>query len=132
MNRTSRRNLARYAVDQLLGGRSARQVGRALAAAVVDSGQSIEPEFLLSDIAWELERRHELAIGKVSSAHKLDTTARDELSSQLKKATGVKDVLLEEELDGSLIGGVRIETASRVWDFSISRKLTQLREMFSA
>lgn len=130
MNKSSRRNLARYTVDRLLAGESAPVVGKKLAAAIVDSGLSIEPEFLLGDIAWELERRGEMAVGKITSAHGLDDKIRAELTSQLKKATGAKAVLLEEDQDKSLIGGLRVETASRVWDFSVARKLAQLREIF--
>src|SRR5579859_3136613 len=115
MSKIARRTLARYAVDQLLAGKSSRRISKELAAVIIDSGQDIEPEFLLGDIAWELERRRELAIGRVTSAHELTDQIRAELSSRLKKATGTKEVLLEEQLDKLLIGGVRVETANRVW-----------------
>jgi len=130
MSKTSRRNLAAYGVDRLLAGEPANRVGKELAAIIVDSGKAIELEFLIGDIAWELEQRHELAIGKITSAHGLDNKVRAELIDQLRKAIGTKEVLLEEERDESLIGGLRVETATQVWDYTIARKLSQLREMF--
>lgn len=128
MSKPSRRLLARYAVNQLLAGKSARRIAKELAAVIIESKRTLEPEFLVGDIAWELERRKELAVGNVISARALDDKVRTELEQQIKKAIGVKEVLLNEMQDEQLIGGVRIETASRVWDFSVARKLSQLRE----
>ena len=38
--------------------------------------------------------------------------------------------MIEEKVDKRAIGGARIEIATRVWDQTIARKLTALREMF--
>jgi len=128
MSKLPRRMLARYAVDQLLKNKPSKQIAKEIAAVAAEAGQVLDPEFLLGDIAWELERRKELVVGKVSSAHELSPDLRAELSSQLKNSTGAKEVLLEETTDRSLIGGLRVETANRVWDNTVSRKLSQLRE----
>lgn len=130
MSRLSRRALARYAVDELLAGKSAEQVTKKLAAVLVEDGKTGEAGFLVGDITWELERRGELAVGKVISATKLNRELLDSLSSQTKKATGAKQILLEEEIDKSVIGGLRVETAGRVWDATVSRKLSRIRETF--
>jgi F0F1-type ATP synthase delta subunit len=52
------------------------------------------------------------------------------LVSQIKQATGAKDVVLEKNIDKSVLGGLRVETASRVWDSTVSRKLAELKEVF--
>jgi F-type H+-transporting ATPase subunit delta len=130
MSKISRRSLARYAVDELLSGRSSAGIAKELAATLTEDGKTGEVEFLVGDIAWELERRGELAVGTVTSATKLTSQLMDSLASQIKKATGTKQVLLNEEVDKSVIGGLRVETSGRVWDATISRKLSRIREAF--
>jgi F-type H+-transporting ATPase subunit delta len=130
MSKLSRRALAGYGADQLLAGKSPKLVARQLVAELAESGRIGEAQFLLEDIAWDLERRQELAIGKVTTAHPLSAKLAAELKTQLKRATGAKQVLLESTIDKSVLGGVRLETAGRVWDSTASRKLSELREVF--
>ena len=71
MNKISRRALAYYATEQLAASKSASAVAKDLAATLVESGRTNEVEFLLSDIAAQLEERGELAVATVTSATKL-------------------------------------------------------------
>jgi len=130
MNKLTRRALSRYAADQLLAGKSANAIAKHLAAVMVESGSMQDIDFLIGDIASELEQRRELAISRITSATPLSSELRDELKKRIKKATGAKAVLLEATVDGSVIGGIRIETSSRVWDSTIVRRLVDLREAF--
>lgn len=130
MSRLSRRLLAKYGADQLLAGASAKQLAKHLAAGLVDAGKSHEAEFLIDDIAAELENRHELAIAKTTSVQALTPELRSHLMSQLKRSLETKSVALDETLDQSVIGGLRVETASKVWDSTIARKLADLKEVF--
>jgi F-type H+-transporting ATPase subunit delta len=130
MNKVSRRALARWAADQLTAGKSSASVAKQLAAALKESNMISQVEFLISDISWELEQRQTLAVGKVTSAHPLSRALEKALAAQIKKTTGAHDVVLEKNIDKSVLGGVRIETASRVWDATVSRKLAELKEVF--
>lgn len=130
MNKVSRRALSRYAADQLLAGHSAKAVAKSLAAQIVDSGNNIQPEFLLEDIAWELEDRQALAIGHVISATALTKELENALKAHLIKVTKAKEVVIESNIDKSVIGGVRIETSGRVWDGTVLRALSELKEVF--
>jgi F-type H+-transporting ATPase subunit delta len=130
MTKLSRRVMAEWGAQQLLDGQSARQVAKALAALLEESNRLGEVDFLLEDIAWELEHRRALAIGKVTSAYPLSAKLESELKGYLKKSTGAQQVLLENKVDKSVIGGVRLETAGQVWDNTIKRKLSELREVF--
>ncbi len=129
MSKLSRRSLARYAAEQLLDGKSAKSVASQLAAAMVENGQSDNVDYLLSDVAAELEKQGALSVSKVTSATPLTNQLRRDLSAKLKKATAVKAVVLDEQVDKSLIGGLRVETSDRVWDTSLRRKLQQLKEV---
>lgn len=130
MSSMSRRALARYATERLIAGEPASEIAASLAAAVVESGLNNEIEFLLGDIAWELERKGELASGVVTSARPLSQELESQLISQIKKAAGTRAAAMEKVVDKSVIGGVRIETSGRVWDYTTARKLARLREVF--
>ncbi|HVO86128.1 MAG TPA: F0F1 ATP synthase subunit delta [Candidatus Binatia bacterium] len=130
MSKISRRALARYAADQLIAGRSAKLVAKQLSAQLIESGQAAQADLLLGDIAWELEQRQKLSSAQVTSSTPLSPQLEAALKTEIKKATGVEQVLLANTVDKSVIGGLRVETAGRVWDGTVSRKLDQLREAF--
>ena len=130
MTRFSRRSLAGYAADQLLAGESAKSIAKRLAAVTIEAGKIGDIDFLLGDIAAELEGRRELSVALATSASELTPQLRAALKNQVKKATYSRSVLLQERLDRSVLGGVRIETSARVWDNTVARKLADLREVF--
>lgn len=130
MSKVSRRTLAYYAVDQLAGGESAKKVAEKLVAIIHEQAMADQVDFLLADIAWEFETRGQISVARVTTAHPLSKELRNALMTQIEKATKVSEVLLDENIDKSVIGGIRIETASRVWDGTTARKLTDLREAF--
>ena len=130
MNKVSRRELAHWAAGELIAGKPAVAVAKHLAAVIKESGTANQLNFLIEDIAWELEQQQALAIGKITSSHPLTISLEKALETQIKTMTKAKDVVLEKQIDKAVIGGVRVETASRVWDSTISRKLAELKEVF--
>jgi F0F1-type ATP synthase delta subunit len=130
MNTISRRALARWAADQLSDGKSSALVAKHLAASLIESRMVNQAGFLIEDILWELEQRRTLAIGKVTSAHSLSVSLEKSLLAQIKKATGVNEVIIEKSIDKSVLGGVRVETSNHVWDSTIARKLVELKEVY--
>jgi len=128
MSKISRRSMAQYAANQLISGKKVVDIAKRLASLLVESGRAGELEFLLGDIKWELERRGELAAVSVTTAKPLTEILEAELKAQIKKALGAKEVQLEGKLDKSTLGGIRIETARRVWDSTVDRQLRDLRE----
>ncbi|MDB5161486.1 MAG: atpH [Candidatus Saccharibacteria bacterium] len=130
MIRTSRRQLARYGADQLLAGIPANTIARHLGAVLVESKKTNQAELLLSDIAWELERRGKVSNVDITTATPLTDQLRRELSAFIKKSVSVEGTALHELIDKEVIGGIRIDTASRSWDKTIARELTEIREAF--
>jgi F-type H+-transporting ATPase subunit delta len=130
MNKVSRRSLAAWAADQLVKGESSANVAKHLAAVLDENNMATQIEFLVNDIAWELEERGELAIGKVTSANPLSKELESAIASQIKHATKARSVVLQKNIDKSVVGGVRIETSNRVWDETVSKKLSELKEVF--
>jgi F0F1-type ATP synthase delta subunit len=130
MNKVSRRSLAHWAAGQLASGKSAKEVSKYLAAVMQQGGISGQIEFLINDIAWELEQTQTLVFGKVTTAHQISKQLETTLKSHLKKVTKANEVAMENIVDKSVLGGIRIETAKHVWDQTVSRKLAELREVF--
>lgn len=124
----SRRALAHYAVDQLLAGTTAHVVAKYLAAALIDDQRQKEAQLLLADINYELQSRGHSAAVTVTTASQLSTSLKSEIVSLIKKTSKVEQVILTEQIDTNIIGGLRIETAERTWDKTVLGQLNKLRE----
>lgn len=131
MNKVSRRSLARYAADRLLASDPPSNVAEAIASVLVQNKRSGEAELLVADINYELESHGKAATAQITTAHELTDGLRDEIKNLVKKASEVDEVILNEQVDKSVIGGVRIETATRVWDKTAARQLHDLKESTS-
>jgi F0F1-type ATP synthase delta subunit len=126
----SRRRLAQFAVNQLSAGKPADQVSKLLAAELVATKRAGQAELLLSDIAAEFERRGKLSTATVTSAHGISDHLKNEIRKFIKSALAVDEVAIEESVDPSVIGGVRIDSASKSWDRTILKELSDIREAF--
>ncbi len=127
MAKFSRRQRAGYAVDQLLAGRPAKQISEHLAAALIDSRMQKQADLLLDDIAEELENRGLLAKTLVTSATALSTDLRKQLAEQVKKAAKVDKIIMTEQIDPQVIGGLRIETTRHTWDKTVAHQLAEIK-----
>jgi len=130
MHNISRRQLADYAADQLLDRVQPSKIARELAAILVISQRTNQAELLAEDIGWELERRGQAANAAVVSAHTLSEELRKSIAAHIKKAADVKEVIINETVDPSVLGGVRIDTAAHSWDKTLRQKLTEIKEVF--
>lgn len=66
---------------------------------------------------------------KLQSAVKLDSQLVKNMIDNLKKKENLKEVIVTEELDESLIGGFVLTYGDKMVDTSISRKLQQLHNI---
>jgi F0F1-type ATP synthase delta subunit len=126
----SRRRLARYAADQILAGQSAKKIAKGIGAVLIENGKTQDAELLARDVAYELEARGKLALADITTATNLSDSLKKELANFIKKMSDVSNVIVQENVDSSVIGGVRIETAIHAWDKTIKRQLTEIREAF--
>lgn len=130
MQNLSRRQLAGYAADQLLGKAQPSKLARELAAILIVSRRQNQAELLAEDIGWELERRGQAANAQVISARTISDRLRKDIEAHIKKAAAVKQVIINETVDPSVLGGIRIDTAAHSWDKTLGRKLTEIKEVF--
>jgi len=123
----SRRQLATYAVEELLANRPPADIAQLLVAALIAANKYKEAELLIDDINQELESRGLLASAKIITARGLSAELQAELISQLKQAASVKEVVLNQKVEKSVIGGIRLETAKHSWDKTVARQLADIK-----
>jgi F-type H+-transporting ATPase subunit delta len=66
------------------------------------------------------------SVATVTSARPLTTEQRASVSKSLSTSYG-RDVLVNAEVDESIIGGIRIQVGDDVMDGTVSSRLNQLR-----
>lgn len=131
MTNVSRRNLAKYGADHLLAGAKLSEVAKELAGVLVGSKRSSELQLLIWDIMRELENRGVIAQANLSSANDLPAKLSQQIGDYVKRAAKVDSVILNQQIDPSLIGGVRIETANRAWDTTVAKEIDDMRKVFN-
>ena len=126
MNKLSRRQLASYAVEQMLAGAPPRRVSERLVAELQYSGRRREAHLLVDDIYATLESRGILSRADVSSAHPMNSALKSKVERFIKAFTGANEVQIHENTDKELIGGLKIETPGFSWDNTVKTRLKKL------
>jgi len=119
----SRRKLASYVVDRFESGAPLATLLKEVAAYLVDSKRTREADLLVRTIEDVFAERG-LVVARVTTAHPLTDALRREIS----KLVGGDKVHLDEIVDSTVIGGVRIDTPGKSLDATIERKLLALRQ----
>lgn len=118
----SRQKIARYVADEMVAGRT-KAVTQELAAYLLETGRTDEAEAIVRTVHEQLETDGRV-YARVTSASPLTAPQKAAVKSLLQADT----VELDETVDASVIGGIRLETPSRVLDATIARRLHTLRE----
>ena len=77
------------------------------------------------------ERRQGVARGWVATAHPISSAETERLAQAMGKAMG-KRVILERQVDPSLLGGARISVGGTLLDGSVRAQLKKVREQLNA
>jgi len=99
---------------------------RNLLLLVVERGRSAYLGDILEEFQKMREEREGLVHARIRSPYPLEELC-GKIKERLEEFTG-RRVLLEEQLDRSLIGGIRIEMGNLVLDGSVQARLERLRE----
>jgi F-type H+-transporting ATPase subunit delta len=76
------------------------------------------------------EAERGIVVAEVTTAIELDDALRDKLVTRLTDAMG-RPVRLRERVDGSILGGIRINVAGRVLDGTVLSRLGDVRQALS-
>ena len=127
--KVSRLKLAQLIAARLQKDSSARRVSKEVAAYLLAEGRVNELEPLMRDV---IQQRSEAGLIEAVgvSAHPLSPADRQELSRLVKRYQPLaKTVIIDEQIDPSLLGGIRLELANQQLDLTVRAKLNRLRQL---
>lgn len=125
-SKLSRRKLADHAAARLSKGDSASSVMKELAAYLIDTRRTSELELVVRDIEAALADDGTVLV-RTTSARPLSSEAKDAVEAFVGHEYGTSaKVVLQEQIDESVIGGVKLETPDKQLDATIKTKLEKL------
>ncbi len=122
MSKISIHQIAHYAVEQLEKGVTATEVSKHIAAYLIDGRQSRELPKVLRAVEAELNRRGSSQV-VVTSAHAVSEAVKKELASIL----GAKNPVFYDEIDPSVIGGVKARSGESEIDLTVRGRLQRFK-----
>lgn len=126
MAKLSRRKLAINAAARIASGETNKSVLRDIAAYLIDSRRTSEATLVVRDIEAMLMDTG-TAIGTVTSARPLSKTSLTNVEAYVKTHDPrIKRVVLQEQIDEGLIGGIKLELPGSQLDASVKAKLDMI------
>ena len=122
--RISRRKLANYIVDAIERGDSLDKVTTELAAYLIETKRMREAGLVVRSIE-DILAEHGTVIAHVSSAHPLGENVHETIQRLLNAST----LHLTQEVDSSLIGGIRVEAPGKRLDATVKRNILALGQV---
>lgn len=124
MNGTTRKDIARAVAAQLEAGASTQKLARELAQYLIEERRSGELESIMRDVQALRHETADVLEANVTSAFPLTAQTK----AHIAKLLPAKKVIMNEQIDASVIGGVRIEAGSTLIDATIKRQLEQVKQ----
>lgn len=124
--RLSRRKISTYIAGELAAGHESKKLIQELAGFLIDSRRTKELELVVRDIEYELRSRGTV-LAWVTSARDLTTATKAEVTKLIKDRTNAKHVELQQIVDPTVLGGVKIDIPGQQLDLTIARRLSRLR-----
>lgn len=128
----SRSILADEIANALKSPSKSKKVVRSVAAYLIENGKTSELNSLERDI-MELRAEKDGVIELTAlSSHELGEKQLKEIERLVKKQyPRCKQVIINQSIDESVVGGVRLELANQLLDLSAQAKLSKLRHLTS-
>lgn len=105
----------------------AKKAVRELASLLLEYRLHSQIDEILADISAEYARVHGVVEAEARTVFPLSKELKAELANRVKELTGAKKVILHEEIDESLLGGVIVSAPDMELDLSLRTKLAKLR-----
>lgn len=122
----SRRKLAEYVAAELVS--KNKDVLRSLAAYLIDTRREREAELIIRDVAAALERQGVVLVEAVS-ATKLTADITRHIQSLVQKQAPDASVHIDEKIDSSVIGGIKVTTPTSSYDSTVRHNINALRAL---
>lgn len=129
MAKLPRHDIAKVLAERSLGRIDATEFSEQIAAYLLQERRTADLEPLLRDI---IQYRADNGIVEVIaiSAHPLTDAVRKDIEAQIKTIfTDVKQIIISEEIQADVVGGVRLELPNQQLDLSIRSKLSRFKQL---
>lgn len=127
MSKPTRKTIAE-AVLALSGNVSEKKLSAALAGYLVHERRSGELDAIMREVAQLRKQRHGVVEVTITSAHPL----QDKVKKQLVALLHEKQVVVNEEVQEEVLGGVRMETSESQLDLTVRNRLNQFKQGVNA
>lgn len=114
-------------VDTLKNGAS--QPVANLIQMVFDYGRMNDLVAIIDEFERRYDAHYQRVHADVVTAVQLDDSHKQELANALAKRLGASEVLIDNQVDPSILGGVIVKTASQTLDGSVRTKIEQIRRL---
>ena len=132
MPKQARRDIAKVLAEQTLGRINSKTFSEQIAAYLLAERRTADLEPLLRDI-MEYRAEHGIIEVIAVSAHALTDTVRIDITKQVKTHfPDAKQIIISEELDPTVVGGVRLEFPAQQLDLTVRAKLSRFKQLTSA
>ena len=126
--KTPRTTIARIIIDKL-GNESTKKLSKDVGAYLLETGRVGELDSLLRDVMQQ--RADAGTVEAVAiTAHPLNDKVRSDVKTRVKAAyPQAKHIIVSEQHDPGIVGGVKIELANQQLDLSIRSKLNRFKQL---
>ena len=129
MSKIPRHELAMVLAAKAVLGVNAQKFSEEIAAYLLSEGRTNELDSLVRDI-MQYRADHGIVEVVAVSAHRLSATVRKDVEARVRKMyPEAKKIIISEQTDPSVIGGVRIELANEQLDLSVRSKLNRFKQL---
>ena len=132
MKTLSNKKLAKKIAEKLYTASSAderKKTIKLLSAYIISEKLADELDSLLNDIALQLEELTGTTQANVKSRFPLSASLRKQIKELVSTETGANSVVLAEEIDESLIGGITVSSPRFEIDISLDSVLKNFKMM---
>lgn len=126
--KTPRTTIASVVTDKL-GSTPTSELGREVAAYLLSENRAHELDSLLRDISAQRADKGVVEVTAVS-ARPLDDAVRREIEARIRELyPAATEIIIDEQLDPGVVGGVRLELANQQLDLSVRAKLNRFKQL---
>ncbi len=105
----------------------AKKAVKELASLLLEQRMHRQAEEIMADIAKEYARVHGIIEAEARTVFPLSAELKKQLVERVKQSTHAKTVILHEQIDKSLLGGVIVTAPEMELDLSLRTKLAKLK-----
>lgn len=129
MAKTPRHQIAKVLAERSLGRVNAKTFGDEIAAYLLQERRTADVEPLLRDI-MQYRADHGIVEVIAVSAYPLSDSVRGDIKHQVKAVfPDAKQIIISEELQPEVVGGVRLELPNQQFDLSVRAKLSRFKQL---